>query len=82
MADYEYSKHAYDMLGIRGILETWVKETVGKPERTERKDDGTVHYIKQIGEFGGRYLRVVVNQDADPKRIVTLFFDRKLGGQS
>ena len=48
--------------------------------KTEQKDDGPVHYIRPIEEWGGKYLRVVVNPDAIPWRIVTLFFDRRLKG--
>ncbi|MFC1474782.1 DUF4258 domain-containing protein [bacterium] len=82
MAGYEFSSHAYDMLGERGILETWVEMTVREPERIENRDDGTTHFIKPIEEFGGRYLRVVVNHNVEPNIIVTLFFDRKLGGRT
>ena len=42
------------------------------------KRDGTIHYIRAIEQYGGRYLRVVVNPDDSPKRIVTVFFDRRL----
>jgi len=81
MAKYEYTKHAYDMFMVRNINEMWVNDAIDNPERIEAKEDGTVHYIKRVIEFGGRYLRVVVNQDSDTKKIVTLFFDRKLGGK-
>ncbi|MBC7093540.1 hypothetical protein H5T53_06010 [Candidatus Bipolaricaulota bacterium] len=49
------------------------------PDRKEPKTDGTVHYIKAIMEYGGRYLRVVVNPNIRPPKIVTVFFDRWLG---
>ena len=41
-------------------------------------DDGTVHYIKAIDQYEGRFLRVVVNPDVSPQRIVTVFFDRRI----
>jgi len=78
MIEYEFSEHAYDMLKERNIQEAWVKLTMENPEKKEPKDDGTIHYIRAIEEYGGRYLRVVVNPDATPQRIVTLFFDRRL----
>lgn len=34
-----------------------------------------------IPEHGGRFLRVIVNHHVTPKRVVTLFFDRRLGRQ-
>lgn len=81
MAEYEFSEHAFDMLKERDISENWVKSTIEAPDIKESKDDGAVHYIKSIQEHGGRYLRVVVNPDAKPQRVVTLFFDRRLRRQ-
>jgi len=66
------------MLKERNIQEAWVKLTMENPEKKELKDDGTIHYIGAIEEYGGRYLRVVVNPDVTPERIITLFFDRRL----
>ena len=78
MIDYEFSDHAYAILRERNIQEGWVKLTMEEPERKELMDDGTVHYIKAIDEYGGRFLRVVVNPDLSPQRIVTVFFDRRI----
>ena len=41
--------------------------------------DGTRHFIKQIPEYGNRWLRVVVNVEVTPKKRITAFFDRRLG---
>lgn len=79
MIEYEFSEHAYDMLRERNIRESWVKLAIEDPEKKEPKDDGTVHYIRAIEQYGGRYLRVVVNPDVRPQRIVTVFFDRRIG---
>ena len=78
MIDYEFSEHAYDMLRERNIREDWVKLAIEDPERKEPMDDGTVHYIKAIEQYGGRLLRFVVNPDVSPQRIVTVFFDRRI----
>ena len=77
--DAETSQHARDMLQEREIPEEWMWRTIREPDRTEAKADDTIHYIKAIPERGGRFLRVVVNPHVQPRRIVTLFFDRKLG---
>ena len=55
-----------------------MKLTIKNPEKREFKDDGTVHYIKAIEEYGSRYLRVVLNPQSNPLKIVTLFFDRRI----
>lgn len=82
MIEYEFSEHAYDMLKERKIEEVWVKLTMENPEKKELTSHGTVHYVSAIKECGGRYLRVVVNPDVKPQKIITLFFDRRLRRQS
>ena len=74
----ELSEHASDMLKERKIQEGWVKLVIENPEREEIKEDRTVHYVRAIEEYGGRYLRVVVNPDYKPRRIITVFFDRRM----
>ena len=81
MGDIEPSQHARDMLQEREISEEWMWRTIDEPDRTERGVDGNAHYIRAIPEHEGRFLRVVVNPHVQPKRIVTVFFDRRLGRQ-
>jgi len=76
--EYEFSEHACDMLRERNIREDWVKLAIEDHERRELMDDGTVHYMKAIDQYGGRFLRVVVNPDVSPQRIVTVFFGRRI----
>ncbi len=78
MLEYEFSEHAYDMLRERNIQQAWVQLAIENPDKKEVKDDGTVHYIRSIEQHGERYLRVVVNPDVRPQRIVTVFFDRRI----
>jgi hypothetical protein len=82
MRDIELSEHARDMLHERNIPEEWLWLTVDDPERTEMGPDRNTHYIKAMPEYGGRFLRVIVNHRARPKRVVTLFFDRRLRRQA
>jgi hypothetical protein len=80
MTEFEFSEHACVMLKERNIQEAWVKSAMENPDKKESKDDGTVHYIRAIEQYEGRYLRVVVNPDAKPQRVVTVFFDRRMRG--
>jgi hypothetical protein len=73
------SLHFRDMLRERGIEREWAERTVLAPDRTENHDDGTLHYLKRIPEFGDRWLRVIVNEVDTPEKLVTAFFDRRLG---
>lgn len=78
MSDIEFSIHARDMLQERAIPEEWVIRTVNDPDNREIMTDNTTHYIKAIPEFGGRSLRVVVNLEVIPNRVITVFFDRRI----
>ena len=79
MADIEFSKHAKDMLVERNILEEWVWRTIDTPNKKRKGDDDNMHYTKTIRERGGLVLHVVVDPEVQPNRIVTVFFDRRLG---
>ena len=68
------------MLIEREIEREWVNRAVHEPDEVEDYEDGTRHFIKQIPEFGNRWLRVVVNITRTPERFVTAFFDRRLRG--
>jgi hypothetical protein len=81
VADVAFSKHAQDVMRERHIPEEWVRQTLDGPDRVDNLADGTTHYISAIPEHGGRYLRVVVNPGVTPRRVITVFFDRRLGRQ-
>lgn len=74
MTKYGVSSHAREMMRERRIEEKWVRLTLENPDHSQKKNDGTVHYVKAIGECEGRFLRVVVNPAK--RKVVTLFFDR------
>ena len=78
MSHIEFSIHARDMLQERAIPEEWVMRTLNDPDNREIMTDNTTHYIKAIPEFGGRSLRVVMNLDVIPNRVITVFFDRRI----
>ncbi|MGE4490339.1 MAG: DUF4258 domain-containing protein [Kiritimatiellales bacterium] len=72
------SIHFTDMLKERGIQREWADRAFEAPDRVEEHEDGTKHYIKQIPEYGNRWLRVIVNVASIPEKRVTAFFDRRL----
>jgi len=79
MPDIDFSTHAQDMLVERNIPKEWVWRTIDNPDRKRMGDDGNMHYIKAIREREGRMLHIVINPNVNPNRIVTLFFDRRMG---
>jgi hypothetical protein len=66
------------MMEERKILESWVRRVLDESENTFTGDDGNLHFTKALAEKENRVLHVVVNPSVSPKRIVTLFFDRRL----
>ena len=59
-----------------------VGQAIVSPHRVEqdRIDLSLVHYLYRVDEFDGRVLRVVLNENVKPPRIITVFFDRSLRG--
>lgn len=80
IAGYTLTKHAQFQIQVRNIQESWIEATLNTPDQTILLADehGNTHYLKQIAEFGDRFLRIVVNPQVEPNRIVTLFFDRRI----
>ncbi len=80
---YEITKHAKKVMEERGILDDWVAKTFSSPEftRPDPKDAQVEQRFRRIPEFGGRILRVVVNKTVEPKRILSVFFDRAMKGK-
>ncbi len=78
MPEIKLSAHAKQMLVERNISEEWVWRTINAPKRKRKGDDDNMHYTKPIKEREGRVLHVIVNQNAEPQRIITVFFDRRL----
>lgn len=70
------------MIKERLITEEWVWRAIDFPDRCESGADGNQHYMRIIEEYGNRWLHVVVNQFTNPPRVVTVFFDRRLGRKS
>ena len=77
---FELSEHAHNQMQERNVKQSWLDETLSAPERILPLADphGNTHYLRRIKDFGDRWLRVVVNPNAEPKRIVTIFFDRRV----
>jgi len=78
MLDYEFTKHAVNMIYEREIDISWLENTIDNPDKTEFINNEEIHYIKQIKEFGNRYFRVFVNPYSRPQKIITMFFDRRI----
>ena len=78
MIEYKLTEHATNVIEERKIEIKWLESALTTHDYYEDYDDGTRHYIKQIEDFDGKFLRVVTGADSDPIRIITVFFDRRL----
>jgi hypothetical protein len=47
----------------------------------DANDPQPTHHVGRIKDYGDRALRVVPNSQANPVRIVTAYFDRKMKGR-
>lgn len=77
---YEFTDHALLMIADREILVEWIERVFNNPEKIEPDpNDSTLsHALGSILEFGGRVLRIIYDDKTKPKRIVTVYFDRKM----
>jgi hypothetical protein len=79
--EWEFSRHARTVVQEREIAIEWIQLTLDAPERVEQLTDGTWHYLSRITENEDRVLRVILNRDNNPARVITVFFDRRMRGQ-
>jgi len=54
------------MMQERMIVEDWIISAVQNPDMTEIKRDDEIHYLKQIPQNGGKFLRVIINPSVRP----------------
>jgi hypothetical protein len=80
---YQLSSHARTVLTERGITTAWLERTLDQPDMVEPdgSDPTLLHHLCRIDEHGGRVLRVIFNPNVSPRRVVTLYFDRKMKGK-
>jgi hypothetical protein len=79
--NYTLTGHARDALARRGIALPWLELALASDWREpDVLDDALEHRLAVIPEFGHRVLRVIVNVEVAPPRVITPFFDRRLRG--
>jgi len=76
---YQLTEHAKDALAKRQIPIEWMERAFVTPEwkESDSVDKALEHRLVHISEFDNRVLRVIVNVDVVPPRIVTVYFDRR-----
>lgn len=81
--NYELTGHARHVLDERRILLVWLESVLATPALIERSltDPDLENRFGKIVEFGDRVLRVVVNAQVVPERVVSVYFDRRMKGK-
>jgi hypothetical protein len=74
---FEFTDHPREMLKELDNQEELVCLTIDKPDKTEIGKDENTHYYKAIEEMKNRILHIVVNNNVSPKKLITVFFDRR-----
>lgn len=81
---YELTAHARESLRKRANIRLeWLERVLTFPQivQSDPCDAELEHRLGRIDEFEGRVLRVVVNPEIDPIRVITAFFDRGMRGK-
>lgn len=80
---FELSKHAENRVRERHIELNWIEMTLVEPDRDEQDpiDPAARHAMRRIAEKDNRVLRVVYNSTTEPRRIISVYFDRGMKGR-
>jgi hypothetical protein len=81
--NYELTQHAADVLDERRISVAWMERVFASPTLIQPSltDPDLENRFGKIVEFGDRVLRVVVNTQVVPERVVSVYFDRRMKGR-
>ncbi len=79
----DYTRHAVHAMEERMIPREWVESTVAEPSLriSDPNDPDVERFFRLIPEHGYRALRVAVNTQVAPWRVVSVFFDRSMRGE-
>ena len=66
------------VVGLLGFLSSYSSNCGALNTMRELDEEGILHLFRFIPEHGSRILHVVVNPSANPPKVVTLFFDRRV----
>ena len=80
---YELTKHAEDVIRERNIPTEYIDMVINNPELKESDtcDIELEHYMSRIREYDNRILRVIINKNCNPIRVITVYFDRSMRGK-
>ena len=66
--DFEFSIHANDVIKERKISEKWISDALNNADWNTVKEDGNLHYFKNISENNGRVLYMLWSTIMRPRK--------------
>ena len=77
---FKLTLHAKQMIEEREISMKWIEQALDSPNKVEqdKKDRDLKHYLRRIVENNDKILRVVINNKADPIKVIMAYFDRTI----
>ena len=81
--DFELTQHAKETIEERKIPISYVERVIKNPEliHLDVNDTHLEHRLGVIEEYEDRVLRVIINKNTKPIKIITAYFDRKMRGK-
>ena len=78
-----FSEHAEQVIVEREISLEWIESVLNEPilRVSDGRDPDVELFYRRIPAYGNRVLRVVVNTNVAPWKVVSVFFDRNAGGR-
>ncbi len=78
--DFVLSRHAEVSAEEREIPLEWIRSVLEQPDHREAdgREDGVELFYAKIAAYGDRVLKVVVNVQVDPWRVMSVYFDRSM----
>ena len=78
--DFVLCRHAKVFAEEREILLERIRLALEQPDyrETDRREEGVELFYAKIAAHGNRVLKVVVNVQVDPWRVMSVYFDRSM----
>ena len=78
--EFILSRHAEVSAEEREVPLEWIRSALEQPDHRERdrREDGVELFFAKISAHGNRVLKVVVNVQVDPWRVMSVYFDRSM----
>ena len=78
--EFVLSKHAEVSAEEREIPLEWIRSALEQPDhrQTDRREEGVELFYAKIAAHGNCVLKVVVNVQVDPWRVMSVYFDRSM----